>query len=365
MKQLMKLFSTEVLTTELNMLRLQCTRTITTSEHHNGRGIFRHRMPKKPIQRGSKPAEWVQSWYKWDYKPLPVQTSLTDKQPSNPHFAVRPAEFKLRKKTGISRRDLRSKRAEVLAARQDPILEGMSRDRTLRISVDEVEEEWRQEFGLAEINKLAEFYAIDRDLFNGQALPMQTWLDVSFNDSLNIHRGNLLTAGNLISPPTKITYTPPTSDHLTTLIVTNLDSHPLESSKEILHWMVCNIPDGDVTQGDTLMSYLPPLPWKGTGYHRHVFAVYSQSEPITAPPGDAGTLSGRTFSSWDFASSLGLNPVGLSWCQVVWDSSVTNTCGLLSDVRGEPVFDLEPYDDPKTELRKLKVEVGELRYRDM
>jgi len=361
----MKFLSTEVLTTEHNMLRLQFASTVTTSEHRNGRGIFRHRTPKKPMTRGARPEEWVQSWYRWDYKPLPVQTSLTDNQPKNPHFAVRPPEFKLRKKTGISRREMRAKRAEVLAAREDPVLEELSRKRKLNISVDEVEEDWRREFGLAEINKLATFYAIDRDLFNGETFAMQTWLDVSFNDTLKIHRGNILHAGQLTTPPTQITYTPPQPDHLTTLIVTNLDSHPVDATKEILHWMVCNIPDGDVTRGDTTMAYLPPVPWKGSGHHRHVFALYSHSEPISVAHGDAGTLSGRTFSSWDCTSSLGLTPVGLSWCQVVWDSSVANTCTLLSDVHGEPVFDLEPYDDPKTELRKLKEEEKELRYRDM
>jgi len=366
MKQLMRVITSEMLSSEMSVLRLQCARTLSTTDHHSrGKGIHRHRTPKKPIVRGPKPEEWVQSWYKWDYKPLPVRTSLDGD--INPHFAVRPAEFKLRKKSGISRRELREKKAEILAARQDPMLEELSRNRKLMIDVDAVESEWCEEFGLQEITKLATFYGIDRDIFNDQKIPVQTWLDVSFN-SLPIHRGNFLSAGHLVAPPTQVAYTPPQADHLTTLIVTNLDSHPLDATKEVLHWMVCNIPGSDVARGETLMEYLPPIAWKGTGHHRHVFALYSHAEPISMTPGqlgDAGTLGGRTFSSWDFTSSLGLKPVGLSWCQVAWDSSVGETCSLLQDVCDEPIFDLEPYDDPKVELNKLQIAEKELRYRDM
>lgn len=360
MTQLMKCISTELLTNELKLLH--CIRSISTSEHQNGR-VFRHPYPKKPIVRGPRPelAHFVPSFYRWDYKPLPTKTSLNEM--TNPMFAVKPPEFKLRRKTGVSRQELRQKSAEIAAARRDPELERLARRHQLLISIDEVEEEWRQEFGLQEISNLASFYGIHRDIFDNKAIPMQTWLDVSFGAS-KIHRGNMLSAAQLSAPPTEVVYTPK-QDTLTTLILTNLDSHPLDSTKEVVHWMVCNIPEGRVSDGDTAMEYLPPLAWKGTGHHRHVFALYSHTDPISVGDqvGHPNTLGGRTFSSWQFTSSLGLTPVGLAWCQVHWDESVGETCELLHDVGGEPQFDLEHYDDPKTELKKLVKEARELNFR--
>lgn len=41
-----------------------------------------------------------------------------------------------------------------------------------------------------------------------------------------------------------------------------------------------NIPDGDITKGETIYDYLQPFPTKGTGYHRLVFVLYEQTQKL-------------------------------------------------------------------------------------
>jgi len=328
------------------------------------RSGYLHNAPKggPPLKR-QKYKEWTPSFYKWKYKPLPKQTSLDTK---NPLFAIRPPDFKMPSRNEpLSRKRWRQMVAEVSTARQDPELEKLARNRQLKISIDEVEENWREEYGLSDVSKLSNFYGINRDVFNNKDIKVSTFLDISF-DTLKIHRGNMVEPAKLSYLPRDVEYTH-NEDYLTTLILTNLDGHPLDSSKEILHWLVCNIPNGKLSEGYTAMDYLPPIPWKGTGYHRHVFVLYKHINPIVINDviGDANTLGGRTFSSWDFTSSLNMAPVGMAWCQVQWDESVSSSCSLLKDIVEEPIFDLEEYIEPKKELEILQSQLRDLQYRDM
>jgi len=328
---------------------------------------LKHPKPRYEAQPQTYPTkEWSHKWHKWDYKPLPTPTLLNENK--NPLFAVRPPTFKLTKRTGNSRKELREKAAQISYARKDPELERLARNRELLVCLDDVEADWRADFGLADIEHLASFYGIDRDMFGGNKIDLNTWLDVSFEAS-NIHRGNIVKASELLTQPTNVTYSLQKKDELTSVMVVNLDSHPLHSSQQLLHWMVCNIPAGGdaTTSGDILMEYLPPLAWEGAGYQRHVFVVCEQSGPVDASSmmGDSNTLEGRSVSVTDIWSQLGVTPVGLAWCQVVWDESVTDTCAKLTDLNGEPKFGLEQYDDPKTELRKLRYKLRQLEYRDV
>jgi len=59
------------------------------------------------------------------------------------------------------------------------------------LPLDEIEAEWRKEFGLFDVNKLIRFNGISSDLFKSDDVIMKTWLDVAFND-VKIHRGNLV-----------------------------------------------------------------------------------------------------------------------------------------------------------------------------
>jgi len=300
------------------------------------------------------------AFYKWGYQPLPTQTVLDEE---NPQFRVRPAEFKLPNRYGrLSRRMWRQRMAQLQNSRNSPHLEKLSRNRKLYVDLDQTELEWKKEYGLFDLHKLARFYGITQDAFNGDDIVVKTWLDIAFNDE-KIHRGNVVQPAQLLSPPDNISYNGD-DDKLYSLILTNLDGHPLESDKELVHWMVGNISGNGVANGDTLVDYLPPVPWKGTGSHRLLFVLYEQERKITYGSNKKSIVD-RTFSLHEFASSNQLLPVGISWYQLAWDESVTDTCQTILDLRGEPTFDWEEYIEPKKESRILKTKLSELRYRNM
>lgn len=97
---------------------------------------------------------------------------------------------------------------------------------------------------------------------------------------------------------------------------------------------------GELERGSTLLSYLPPVPPKGTGFHRYVFSLYTHATPLTnnhAPfPGDhtpmgaasVGWLHQRRFSSAEFLHAheeSGLKPWSFAFFQAQWDKSVSHT----------------------------------------
>jgi len=47
-----------------------------------------------------------------------------------------------------------------------------------------------------------------------------------------------------------------------------------------LHYLVINIPNGDITKGDTIFSYNGPSPPPGTGTHHYIFEQLEQKYPI-------------------------------------------------------------------------------------
>lgn len=51
--------------------------------------------------------------------------------------------------------------------------------------------------------------------------------------------------------------------------------------REILHWMIVNIPGNDLTKGHVFAEYIGAAPPKDSGLHRYIFNVYKQSGMIT------------------------------------------------------------------------------------
>jgi len=49
-------------------------------------------------------------------------------------------------------------------------------------------------------------------------------------------------------------------------------------STETLHWLIVNIPGGNIEQGESLCSYQAPLPPQSTAFHRYVFVLFEQKE---------------------------------------------------------------------------------------
>ena len=293
---------------------------------------------------------------------LPIDTAL-DKQ--DHLLSVRSPEFK-GANPKISRREWRNQIAELQKVREDPELERLARTRQLLVDVEQVQREWQAAHGFDELKKLCNFYQIDRDLFGGSIDP-KLWLDVSFGN-VKVCRGNTIQPNLTCEVPAVNYDCDPGGLH--SLIFVNLDGHPLEEEKEIIHWAVANVSGNDISTGDTVVSYLPAVPWKGTGFHRFVFALLEQKTRVDVSDlmlFDTDCLAGRTFSMLEDLRDEQdlLTPVGVCWFQSEWDSSVNASCQLLDDLAEEPIFDWEAYIEPKQEKEILKTQYSELRYRNM
>ena len=51
---------------------------------------------------------------------------------------------------------------------------------------------------------------------------------------------------------------------------------PDASIPQWLHYLVINIPNGDITKGETIVHYSGPSPPPGTGVHRYIFEQLEQ-----------------------------------------------------------------------------------------
>ena len=61
----------------------------------------------------------------------------------------------------------------------------------MEIPLDEVKKEWSTTKGLKEVAFLAKYYAIFRDIFDGEEFKPLVWLNIAYgNDS--VHRGNII-----------------------------------------------------------------------------------------------------------------------------------------------------------------------------
>jgi len=69
-------------------------------------------------------------------------------------------------------------------------------------------------------------------------------------------------------------------DAFYTIIMTDPDvpskSNPKEG--EFRHWVVANIPGGDVAKGEEIQEYMAPSPPTGVGLHRYIILVYGQKK---------------------------------------------------------------------------------------
>lgn len=112
-----------------------------------------------------------------------------------------------------------------------------------------------------------------------------------------------------------------------TLIMTDPDvpSRKNPVSREWHHWLVVNIPGGNVAKGDTLTDYLGSAPPNGSGLHRYVFLVFKQPGKLTFTETYKSNRDGRRgrFSTKKFAAKYRLGqPIAGNFYQAKWDESV-------------------------------------------
>ena len=97
-------------------------------------------------------------------------------------------------------------------------------------------------------------------------------------------------------------------DKLYTIIIWDPDA-PHDPS--FLHWLVTNIPGGDISHGRVIQPYTPPSPPAGSGEHRYYVGLYEQSQRISV-----GKVAQTGFDIKTFTSKYGLIKKGVKMVRV-------------------------------------------------
>lgn len=246
--------------------------------------------------------------------------------------------------------------------------EKAARSRELKLDMDKVHKEWRTESGPRHICRVAEHYGIFRDMFDGAhfnpVIPLDVWYDYDEEFVTPVKYGNIIPAKEACIPP-NAEYSAE-EDSLWTLVMSSPDGNLEQNDRELLHWMVGNIPASKVESGETLCSYLQPFPVKGAGFLRYVLVLYKQQGRLDLSsfqkPADCVSLRERSFSTLEFYQKFedNLTPAGLAFFQSEWDGSVRNVFHNTLDMP-EPKFEFihpPPY-------RQMQDEVPHKQYFNM
>ncbi|XP_033102660.1 protein D3-like [Anneissia japonica] len=150
-------------------------------------------------------------------------------------------------------------------------------------------------------------------------------LEVRYSD-LVVDLGTVLTPTQVQNPPTYLKWAAEEGG-LYTIVMTDPDAPSRQDPRvrEFHHWMMVNVPETDVSKGDTWSEYIGSGPPKGTGLHRYVLIVYKQQGRIV-PTEDKRKKSTANRTSWrtrDFAKANALgDPVAANFYQAEYDDYV-------------------------------------------
>jgi phosphatidylethanolamine-binding protein (PEBP) family uncharacterized protein len=98
------------------------------------------------------------------------------------------------------------------------------------------------------------------------------------------------------------------TDVSSTSMVPNIKLNPLRLSTLIMydpdaiipswiHYLVINIPNGDISKGDVVLPYAGPTPPPGTGVHHYIFEQLEQSSPYTTSIQNRGSFDISSFKA--------------------------------------------------------------------
>ncbi|XP_029204256.2 39S ribosomal protein L38, mitochondrial-like [Acropora millepora] len=267
------------------------------------------------------------------------------------------------------RKAYRKMKAEVYRKnKQDSNLERAARNNTLLVPLETVRKEWMAKSQSTTLAKLARHYGIFEHMFEKKEFMPTVGMSVTFGETDHVHYGNFLTPSQAMHEP-RVSYDCTEGSHWM-LVLANPDGNFLENRKEVLHWMIYNIPGSRISGGEVICEYLPPIPIQGTGFHRFVFCLIKQSgeldfrsDLVIRKPSD---ITSRSFSLAELLSkhSADLTPAGLCFFQASWDKSVTQTFLETLGIT-EPAYKEKEFVTP-TKARKILVKNWlESKYRNM
>ncbi|XP_022906365.1 protein D2-like [Onthophagus taurus] len=149
---------------------------------------------------------------------------------------------------------------------------------------------------------------------------------VSYPSGVNVDLGNVLTPTQVKDIP-NVAWTADDSE-LYTICLTDPDAPSRTDPKfrEWHHWLVGNIPGGNISEGETLSQYVGSGPPEGTGLHRYVFLIYQQNGKLNFDEPRLTNNSGDNrggFSIKKFAEKYQLGqPIAGNFYQAEWDDYV-------------------------------------------
>ena len=200
------------------------------------------------------------------------------------------------------------------------------------------------------VKNVFRYYDIFTDLFGGAEFTPVMPLNVDFDQESSFY-GNILKPIKAGKPPkVSLELTKDVSKFFWSLIMTCPDEHLTEIDAECLHWVVSNIPHDAASSecGTYDVEYLPPIPYRGTGFHRYVILAFYHQEKIefsdTFFQSSKDPLESRTFSTMMFYQQFQdkITPLTASFFQAEWDRTVSNTFRSKLGME-EPAFE---WDSP-------------------
>ncbi|KAK6629428.1 hypothetical protein RUM43_003245 [Polyplax serrata] len=254
-------------------------------------------------------------------------------------------------------KELNTRRKYINEQRKNAELEKKSRHLQLNLDLQKIKEEWWKGVGPAQIHRLAEHYQIFKHLFGEAYFMPLINMDIYYPQKdeklvAPVYWGNIVTPTEAFSQPqVKFESNP---DELWSLTLVNPDAHFDEPDMEYIHWMVGNIPGGDIEKGEIIWDYLPPFPPRGIGYQRLIFVLYKQEKKISYSKLKKKVpcleLKDRSFKTLEFYRERQdkLTPAGLSFFQCNWDPTARKIFHEILNME-EPIFE---YDFDPQPLRK-------------
>ncbi|XP_067626230.1 putative odorant-binding protein A5 [Eurosta solidaginis] len=155
--------------------------------------------------------------------------------------------------------------------------------------------------------------------------PPKELLKIEYENGLIVANGEEFTPTQTKDIPKLEWAVEPSSYYTVIMINPDAPSRKNPFLAEFLHWLVVNIPDGDINKGDIIDPYSGPMPPKLGGLFRYVFLVYKQpgkqmyDEPVLVNTDVEGH---DNFSTMNFTKKYNMELVAGNFFQARWDDFV-------------------------------------------
>ncbi|XP_044742008.1 protein D2-like [Chrysoperla carnea] len=139
-------------------------------------------------------------------------------------------------------------------------------------------------------------------------IPPNKFMEIIYPDDAAIELGNFLAPTQTLKVPLVKFNGEPNKYYLLVMTDPDCPSRAQPTLREMVHWLVGNIPADNVFSGETLVEYLPAAPPENSGIRRYIFLIYEQPGQIEfdEPRITNNSLSGRlNFSIRNFANKYG------------------------------------------------------------